>query len=236
MKFSAVLFDFNGVLLWDSPIHSLVWKQFATQVRGWPLSDEEVAIHVHGRNNRYTLEYLSGRGLSDREASQLSLQKETLYQRRCLELGDDYRLSPGAVGLLDYLAEHSIPHTIATASVKYNVDFFFQQLGLSRWFDPAKVVYDDGFTRGKPEPDYYLKAAQKLCLEPGDCIVVEDSISGLQSAFAAGVGYIIALDPTREHSRLRLIEGVNEVIGSLEGFPRLVLKLQQKQQANSSKC
>ncbi|MGE5225152.1 MAG: HAD family hydrolase [Omnitrophica WOR_2 bacterium] len=227
MKYRGVLFDFNGVLLWDSPIHSDVWKQFAVQVRGQPLTDEEVAVHVHGRNNRYTLEYLTGNPLSDEEAARLSIQKETLYQQRCLELGKDYRLSPGAADLLDFLAEHAVPRTIATASVKYNVDFFFRQLVLSRWFDPAQIVYDDGFTPGKPQPDYYTKAAQKLGLDPAECVVVEDSRSGLRSAFAAGAGYIIALGPAGEHAHLLQIEGVNEVIESLVDFPRLVLKLQQ---------
>lgn len=228
MSFRGVLFDFNGVLLWDSPIHSSVWKQFAAEVRGHPLTDEEVAVHVHGRNNRYTLEYLTGGPLSDEEASRLSLQKETLYQQRCLELGKAYRLSPGAADLLDFLAENCVPRTIATASVNYNVEFFFRQLNLSRWFDPAQIVYDDGLTPGKPQPDYYMKAAHKLGLHPIECVVVEDSLAGLQSAFAAGAGYVIAVGPASEHDRLLQIEGVNEFIESLADFPRLVLKLQQK--------
>jgi beta-phosphoglucomutase-like phosphatase (HAD superfamily) len=65
-------------------------------------------------------------------------------------------LSPGARGLLETLERRNIPRTIATSSEITNLNFFIEHLRLDRWFDVAKIVYDDGIRRGKPAPDIYL--------------------------------------------------------------------------------
>lgn len=192
-QFSGLIFDFNGVLWWDNQLQEDSWHDFSAGLRGTPLSDVEMAEDVHGRNGRYTLELLCGRSLSTKEVDDLMEQKETIYRRMCLEQGDDFRLSPGAELLLDYLVAQNIPHTIATASARPNLDFFLDHLDLGRWFDPALIVYDDGTMAGKPAPDFYLAAANRLNLPPEQCVVVEDSLSGMQAAHAAGIGRVIAL-------------------------------------------
>jgi beta-phosphoglucomutase-like phosphatase (HAD superfamily) len=77
-------------------------------------------------------------------------------------------------------------------------------------------VYDDGSRPGKPAPDIYLHAAHTLGLPPANCVVVEDSVSGLQAAHAAGIGHIVALGPPPTHERLRQTAGVCQVIPSLQ--------------------
>ncbi|MBF5066567.1 HAD family hydrolase, partial [Salmonella enterica subsp. enterica serovar Istanbul] len=79
--------------------------------------------------------------------------------------------------------------------VKENVAFYFDIFDLARWFDWDKIVYDDGSFPGKPQPDIFLKAADKLSLAPADCLVIEDAYSGLLAAKRAGIGTIIAIDP-----------------------------------------
>ena len=110
---------------------------------------------------------------------------------------------------------HNIPHTIATASGKENMDFFFEHLYLDRWFARAQIIYDDGSRPGKPAPETYLQAAMNLRLKPADCVVVEDSLSGIQSAQTAGIGYIIALGPVDQQARLRGLDGVDRVVDNL---------------------
>lgn len=215
-RFQGIIFDFNGVLWWDSPLQERSWREFSATVRGTPFSDEEIAIHVHGRNNRHTLEYLTGRALSAGEVAQLTDEKEARYRQLCLALGADFRLSPGAETLLDSLVAHRIPHTIATASGRGNLDFFIDCLHLDRWFDPAQLVYDDGTRPGKPAPDIYLQAACCLGLAPGQCVVVEDSRAGLAAAHAAGIGHLIALGPRADHARLAALPGVSAVVASLQ--------------------
>lgn len=216
MRFKGIVFDFNGVLWWDTPLQEQAWQEYSARLRGAPLSREELALHTYGRPNRHTLEYLLGQPLSDSQVWQMVQEKEGLYRALCLELGEGFRLSPGAAELLDYLAQRAIPRTIATASEKTNLDFFFQHLDLGRWFSLELVVYDDGLLPGKPAPDIYLQAAARLGLRPTECVVVEDSLSGLQAARAAGAGYLIALNPTQAH----LPVAVDEILDSLADFPR----------------
>lgn len=214
-KFQGLIFDFNGVLWWDGHLQEQSWKQFSAQIRGAPFSDEEIAIHVHGRNNRHTLAHLTGRALGEDEVQRLTQQKEMIYRRLCLDQGRDFKLSPGATELLDFLAAHRIRCTIATASEKTNLDFFVRHLDLDRWFEVKRIVYDDGSRPGKPAPDIYVQAASNLGLEPARCVVVEDSVSGIEAARAAGIGYLIALGPAHAHKHLAQREGVNRVVESL---------------------
>lgn len=224
MGYRGIIFDFNGVLWWDSHLQEQAWKQFSREIRGASVSDEEMAIHVHGRNNRHTLEYLTRRNVGGEELVQLTQRKETIYRRLCLEQGPGFRLSPGAIELLGFLVDRRIPLTIATASERTNLDFFVVHLDLARWFEVEKIVYDDGTTPGKPAPDIYLRAARNLGLEPACCVVVEDSHSGIQAARSAGIGHIIALAPADRHRRLAQLAGVAGVIENLGQFPREVLQ------------
>ncbi|HSR33610.1 MAG TPA: HAD family phosphatase [Anaerolineae bacterium] len=219
MRFQGIIFDFNGVLWWDGSLQERSWRQFSAELRGWPLSADEIAVHVHGRNNGHTLEYLVGRPVAGEELRELTQQKETIYRRLCLDEGEAFKLSPGAVELLDYLTAHQIPRTIATASEKTNVDFFVEHLHLDRWFDVSLIIYDDGTRPGKPAPDIYLQAAHNLGLAPARCVVVEDSRSGIAAAHAAGIGYIFALGPIHLGDELARLVGVSAAIESLRQLP-----------------
>lgn len=136
MGFSGVIFDFNGVLWWDRSLQEQAWRQFAEGQFGISLTDEVMRKEVHGRNNQHTLEFLVGADLEKDEVRHPSKQKERHYRELCLAQGDEFRLSPGAEELLDELAAHKIPRTIATASGKKNLDFFCEHLLLDRWVRP----------------------------------------------------------------------------------------------------
>lgn len=223
MQFSAVIFDFNGVLLWDSPFHEEAWQTTALTLRRVRLTEAEIAEHVHGRPISYTLGYLTGRNITGQELADLTELKESLYRRLCLEHPERFVLSPGAIPLLETLEARRIAHTIATSSEITNLRFFVEKLALTNWFAPKLIVYDDGSMHGKPAPDIYLKAAERLGVEPAQCIVVEDSLSGIEAARAAGIGYIIAIGPREQHAGLLRCAGVTRVIESLEEFPLALL-------------
>jgi beta-phosphoglucomutase-like phosphatase (HAD superfamily) len=214
-KLKGLIFDFNGVLFWDDQLQRDSWRAFAAKLRKQPLSDAEIDIHVHGRNGKYTLEYLLGYPIGTEESADFIEQKESIYRQMCLNLNGDFRLSPGAILLLDDLVKHKIPHNIATASGKKNVDFFIQHLNLGSWFETEKIMFDNGQILGKPAPDLYLGAAEKLDLSPVDCMVIEDSHSGIQAARAAGIGWVVALGPERTHPKLAKLSGVDQAIESL---------------------
>jgi HAD superfamily hydrolase (TIGR01509 family) len=157
------------------------------------------------------------------ELCQLTEAKETIYRRLCLEQGRGFRLSPGAIELLDLLVTHRISCTIATASERNNLTFFVEHLHLDRWFEIDRIVFDDGARPGKPAPDIYLQAASNLGLAPAGCVVVEDSRSGIEAARAAGIGHIVALGPVGTQQELRQLEGVDGVIENLRQFPKVLL-------------
>lgn len=216
MNPQGIIFDFNGVLLWDSELHARAWKQVSAQLRGYPLSDREMIECVNGRTNDLILQYLLGRKCSPAETDEIAQAKEVLYRQMCLELNGDFQLSPGAVALLDALVAGNVPHAIASSSEKVNMGFYLQHLGLANWFHAQHIIYDDGtLPAGKPAPDIYLRAAQRLNLPPAACLVVEDSFSGIQAAYAAGIGCIVALGPAHSHAELADRPGVKRVITSL---------------------
>ena len=218
MKYAGIIFDFNGVLLWDSHLHEKAWKEMSLLLRDTLFTSEEILTYVHGRTNKCVLEYLLGRSITAQELSELSGKKESLYQNLCLENLSEFQLSPGARELLEFVLENHIPHTIATASDGNNLRFFIRHLQLQNWFDLSKIVYDDGSFSGKRE--MYLKAAENLQLLPQECLVVEDAPSGIRAAHQARIGKIIALGPREIHDALSCLEGVSEVITSLEHLPR----------------
>ena len=129
-------------------------------------------------------------------------------------------LAPGAVDFLDFLKENNIPRTIATMSEKDNVDFYIEEFQLAKWFNIDKIVYADGTLPGKPAPDIYIKAAKVLNLKPEECIVVEDAVSGIEAARAAGIGKIIAMASMESVDLYKNIPAVSQIIKNFDEIDR----------------
>lgn len=216
MKLRGVVFDFNGVLLWDTHLHEAAWQLFSKRLRGKAFTVEEMDQHVHGRNNQHTLTYLTGKALSSLELNRLIEQKEHTYHELAIAAGEQYCFSPGAIALLEQLQQRQIPFTIATASPALNVDFYYQQLDLARWFARDKLVFDDGSRPGKPDPALFLAAADKIHVPFDHCLLIEDSLSGLEAARRGGAGYIVALGPKEKQAQLQQVAGVDQVISQLD--------------------
>ncbi len=215
----GIIFDFNGVLWWDTPLQVESWSRYAEIIRGRHLSQQEIEQQVLGRDNRYILHYLTGKSFKGRTLEMHNDHKETIYRNLCLEQGEAFRLSPGAATLLDWLRAHNVLRTIATSAGKENMLFYFLYLHLDNWFNFDTLVYDDDRLRTKPAPDPYLRAAGNLGLPPEQCAVVEDTSHGIHSARAAGIGFIIALGPKSEIPRLAQIEGVDHTVENLDQVP-----------------
>lgn len=223
MKFEGVIFDFNGVLWWDTELQEEAWKEISLQIRGEMFSSEEIDINVHGRNNQHTFEYLIGENVTGSKLDELTQKKENIYRNLCLKEKENFQLSPGAIKLLDYLTTTDKLFTIATASEITNLNFFIQNLSLENWFEIEKIVFDDGIRPCKPSPDIYLEAAKRLKLPPEKCIVVEDSYSGIESAVSANIGCVIGLGPKSKHDTLLKNSEVKYVIERLDELINLNL-------------
>lgn len=215
MKYRGIIFDFNGVLLWDSHLHIQAWLELSEALRGSPFCQDELDLHMHGKSNKYIFEYLLRRPVHSQELPKLCDLKEGRYRELCMQNPQDFLLSPGAIELLESLIEKHIPYTIATFSPKENLDFFIEHLNLTTWFDPKKIVYDDGSHVDKST--MYQLAAVHLCLEPHHCIAIEDSSFGIGGAVRANMGKVIGLGPQETHSTLYSF-GVHAAITSLTHF------------------
>ena len=221
MKYKGIIFDFNGTLFWDSELHLEAWREFSKQLRGTPFSDEEMLQYMFGRTNEDIIAYAIGKQPTHDLVEKLAFEKEEVYRNMCRKHPEMFKLAPYAENFLDYLKENNIPRTIATMSEKDNVDFYIKEFNLSKWFDIDKIVYSDGTIPGKPAPDIYIIAAQKLGLKPEDCIVIEDAISGINSAKNAGIGKVIAI-ASMETPEFYEKLGVDEIITDFQNYQEIL--------------
>lgn len=188
----AIIFDFNGTLLWDTYLHNAAWDKFLRKYK-IEMTDDEKDHRIHGRLNGEILRDILGE-LTDEEVVQLSDEKELLYQSLMVE--DGLVLAEGVEDLFVRLKEQGVPMAIATASGKLNVDFYIKTLDLHRWFEPEHIIYNDGTVKGKPFPDIFNKAIEALGVKPEDVTILEDSNAGIKAAEAAGAGEIIIVNST----------------------------------------
>lgn len=193
-KIKGIIFDFNGTLFWDSKLHDKAWNDFALKKRGKGLSSEDLLLHIHGKINKDILKFVLNRELTASEIEKLADEKEQLYKDMIIHSDKEFHLSPGTNKLLDWLNDEGIPKTIATSSQKSNVDFYFDYLGLSKWFDYEKVVYDNGKIKPKPSPDIFIEAAKKIQVDIHDCMILEDSFTGILAARKSGANKVVFVE------------------------------------------
>jgi len=216
----GIIFDFNGTLFWDSQLHYDAWRMFSEKLRGYPFTDDEMRKYMFGRTNKDIIEYCTGKTPSDEMVKKLAFEKESLYREQCLKDKENFKLAEGAEEFLDWLCEHNIPMTIATMSEWQNVEFYIKEFKLERWFDLDKIVYSNGKIKGKPDPEIYQIACKNLGLNPQDCIVIEDAVSGIESAHRAGVGKIIAIASLESHQLYQQFDYLYQIIDRFDEFDR----------------
>ena len=195
MKKGGVIFDFNGTLFWDSEYQESSWDEYL-KTHDIKLTKSQKKEYIHGRNGKDTFEILFNRKLNDLEVHQLVEEKEILYREECLK--HKMELAPGAKSLLEYLKNKEIPMAIATASGKTNIDFFIEKFNLLAYFELDHIIYNDGSTKGKPNPDLFEKAIQRLGIKKENSIIFEDSYSGIQAAINCKVSTVIIVKSTEE--------------------------------------
>ena len=191
----AFIFDMDGVLVDSNPTHKIALKQFCKK-HGYDLSEQDLREKIYGRTNRDWLLNLFG-NLSDETVRAYAEEKEALFR----ELYVDIKPLDGLHSFLEKLDRAGIPTAIATSAPRANVDFTVSRTHIGRFFP---VILDDSFvTKGKPDPQIYLKSAKALGIKPGQCVVFEDSISGVTAAKRAGCKVV---GVTTTHTREELTE------------------------------
>ena len=219
----AVIFDFNGTLFNDTEFHNQAWQDFAEKY-GKSLSQNDMEYHVHGRANKEILEYLFQKVLKPEESKVLSEEKEVIYRSICKKNPDKCILSSGAEEYLNKLKRWGIARTIATASYLKHVELYFKMFALDRWFDKNNVIFDSGGFRGKPYPDLFLAAAKKISMPINQCLIIEDSIGGVQAAKNAGAAQIIAFNSDDNPGKFSQFDFVDQIITDFRQIDMFTLK------------
>lgn len=199
MKYKAVVFDFNGTLLFDTPFHNIAWQKMVQEITGCDLNDT-LKVKMHGKNNLEIL-YSIKEDMTLEENKLYSLRKEELYRSICMENKEALYLVPGAIEWFETLEKKGIPFTIASASIKENIDFFIKTFSLDTWFNPSKIIYDNGLYHDKV--GMFKDACSLLGVEPKDVIIVEDSVTGISHAKTVGAGCIIGIGSKETHPKLK---------------------------------
>lgn len=179
----------------SNPTHKIALKQFCKE-HGYDLSDSDLREKIYGRTNRDWLLNLFG-NLDDETIRKYADEKEALFR----SLYNDIKPVAGLIAFLNKLDTLNISRAIATSAPRANVDFTLQKTNTGKYFN---TILDDSFvTEGKPNPQIYLKSAQALGFDPSNCIVLEDSLSGVKAGKRAGCKVI---GITTTHTRAELNE------------------------------
>ena len=132
------------------------------------------------------------------------------YMKKSLD-EDGMPVKRGLPELLDYLKENRYQTAVASSSSRATVEDYLRRAGMEKTF--SALVCGDMITRGKPEPDIFLKAAEELGAAPEDCLILEDSSNGIRAAHAAGMRVIMVPDLIEPTADLRAM--TSKVCGSL---------------------
>jgi len=208
----AAIFDLDGTMVDNMPVHAEAFAIFAQRHGLAPLTMDD-RKRLDGRRNKEIFPDLFGRPLTDEEQERFADEKETLYRE--LSTG---RLEPvnGLVALLDCLDAHGIPAAIATSGPPLNVAHTLSELRLASRF--TCIVRGDQVPRGKPFPDVFLAAAERLGVEPGGCVAFEDAPMGITAARAAGMKTVAVANSFTPDVFLAPSVGADWVVQDFAGY------------------
>lgn len=195
IKEIGLLFDMDGVIVDNHEYHFLSWQKLAAKYE-IPITEDFYRNKMNGRTFSGIMEVLFKERVSQEKGKQIAHEKETIYR-------DLYRShlkpTPGLIAFLESAKSAGIPMVVGTSAPVENVDFTLDGLAIRSYFEG--VVDDRAVTKGKPDPEVYLKCASLAKRSPENCIVFEDAISGIKAGTAAGAK-VIALATSHKRAEL----------------------------------
>lgn len=194
----TVLLDFNGTMFFDSSLHQEAWSKIYRELHPEGSASPDTKLFCGPRNDEILKNMAPW--LDPQQRLLYSEKKEELYRLACLANPEITHLVNGTQAFLRLLQEKGVPFGLASASIKTNIDFFFDTFDLGQWFKREDVVYDDGTYSNKGA--MHLEAARRLGVSLADCLVIEDSLSSIRQAKENGAGRIIAVGNTAPVSQL----------------------------------
>jgi len=214
----AVIFDVDGVLVDSYAAHFESWKRLGRET-GVTLTEAQFA-ESFGRRSREVIRqhWGSKRHLTDAEVERLDRRKEGLF-REILE--KDFPGMDGARELIEALATDEMRIAVGSSAPKENVELVLNRLGVGDHV-PVVVTGED-VQHGKPDPQVFLLAAERLGVPPHRCVVIEDAVPGIEAARSAGMKAVALVSTGRDAATLRAA-GPDGVVRSLRELTPAALR------------
>ncbi|MGD9116643.1 MAG: HAD family phosphatase [Dehalococcoidia bacterium] len=204
-ELKAVIWDMDGVLADTASFHFGAWRETFSR-RGIAFSNEDF-MRGFGIRNDAIIRNMLGTETTQDAIDTIAKEKEATFRRL---IGGQVKPLPGVPGLLGQLHDKGIKMAIASSTVLDNIRLIVASLDIEKYFDAVVTGHD--VTRGKPHPQVFLKAAQRLETPPRNCLVFEDAVAGVQAAKRAGMRCVAV---TTSHPRESLGEA-DLIVDSLE--------------------
>jgi beta-phosphoglucomutase len=214
----AVIFDMDGVLVDTYHAHYQSWLMMAKR-EGLSFTEAEFGV-TFGRTSREIIAHFWGDGrYDDAEIAALDAEKEAAFRDI---IAHDFPAMPGVKELLAALHKNSFKLAIGSSGPPENVAMVIDKLDARQLF--GAVVTGMDVTRGKPDPQVFLLAAERLGVPPARCVVVEDARPGIAAAHAAGMKAIGLVSTGRTREELAPADLLAATLGELspEVFQRLI--------------
>ncbi|MFF5159968.1 HAD family hydrolase [Streptomyces sp. NPDC000348] len=182
MRYDLVIFDNDGVLVDSEPISNRLLAAFLTEL-GHPTSYED-SIRDYMGSAMHRVHDL----VEERTGQRLPADFDDVFHARVFA-AFERELKPvvGAVEALEKLAADGVPYCVASSGSHERIRVGHRTTGLDRWFDDERIFSSQDVGRGKPAPDLFLYAAERMGVAAERCVVVEDSPLGVRAAVAAGM-------------------------------------------------
>jgi beta-phosphoglucomutase len=193
----AVIWDLDGVIIDSAEEHRQAWQRLARE-EGIQFSDADFWA-TFGKRNDDIIAVIWGPQAPERVQA-LANRKEAYFRDLIRKTAAPL---PGSIELLQGLHEAGFLQALASSAPIENIQLISEVLGLRQYF--TALVSGETVAHGKPAPDIFLKAAKELGIDPGQCLVIEDAVAGVQAAHAAGMR-CIAVAGNRDLPGLREAE------------------------------
>ena len=212
------VFDWDGVIVDSSRQHEESWDVISER-HGLPLFDGHFKLGFGKRNEQIIPDILKW-AQEPADVQRLADEKEAAYREIVARSG--LQPLPGVPGFLDTLIGLGLRRVVGSSTPHKNIEAVMDIIGLTGKFEA--VVAAEDVARGKPDPEVFLKAAGKIATSPENCVVFEDSFSGIEAGLAAGMT-VVGIATTNPIEALRA-SGVHLAVNSFEELePRALMEL-----------
>lgn len=186
----GVLFDFDGVVVRSEELHKKTFMELLAPY-GVKVGTERWYREFAGTGSRHIFEVLVKEHHIDADIDSFVGQRKLLYEARVRS--GELKETPGVRDFISSLKENGISKAIVSGSHTTNIRAALETLAMESLFDT--IVSGDDLKERKPDPAPFLAAASKLALRPADCVVIEDSVAGCESARRAGMKLVVMASP-----------------------------------------